>query len=148
MLYAAKLTLKQSLFWNVPQALQMTTSSSKSAQCGPCQARPCLPWPGSWSNACYPAVPSRPNLPTSSLCALWFICSPHPDVCVTGYANIPNNMLIGINKYSSTFRTTFRMTAGSLGSVSLGELSSLQTSFHDSPGDTWPRPASRWHVSS
>lgn len=73
------------------------------------------------SNECWPAVPSGPDLPTLSLRALWFICSLHADVYVTGYANVPNNMLIRANEYSLAYWTTFRMTVGSWDAVSLEE---------------------------
>lgn len=54
-------------------------------------------------------------------------------------------MLIVVNEYSSTYRPTFRGTVGGLDSVSLEEVSSVQTSVHDSPGHTAPRPVVRWH---
>lgn len=47
-------------------------------------------------------------------------------------------MLIGVDEYSSTYRPTFRGTVGGLDSVSLEELSSVQTSVHDSQHqDQW-----------
>lgn len=109
--------------------------SSSLLRSAPCQPFPRLPWlvrsmKVMNADLLFPPDPICPLLST-----LWFICSPHAYVYVTGYANIPSIMIIRVNEYSWSCRTTFRMTVGGWDSVSLEERCVATSSQDDSPGD-------------